>query len=183
MRSSMFSKPTDVTPYGSLVYLKHYVGDTGNGIFLVDIGLGEPIEHDSPKEPYFNRQSKNLQSKLRNLVDMRPSNLANQLVYSRDRIKERLSYRERHGGGLVVPNQKSSLGDFVYWILDSNGISSKNFDSPTSKTSRDLSFALCTKIGEMGLYLISVHRYRNPKNDRYQYDTLRFDLANYFKQD
>lgn len=118
-------KPRDTSIFGSIGYLKenlNYLGGIGYysvGLFLTDLGFKEPGYKAGSGDAYKNGRAMDLESKLRELVNIRIERLKGQLQMAEERVKK-LKLKERS----TIPN----LGTVIIDILKDYKINSENFD-------------------------------------------------------
>ena len=177
-------KPVYTNPYSSLVYLKHYVGYEGIGIFLVRIGLQENPYDGESKSPYFDILAEHLKKNLRDLVDVRSNSLIDKLSISEEIIKNILE-NENGVKNHMIKNVgvNSSLGDSIYWILQQTKIEPKHFDENSSRSMQERKIVICKQIGAFSLedILPRANQFK-PRDLRTQYDYLRGYLPKHFNQ-
>jgi hypothetical protein len=177
-------KPLDISPYGSLFYLNHYIGLSGIGIFLVRIGLQESPCRTMSRVPYFGLMSTHLQKSLRDLVKVRATSLDSRLNDSEEQIKDILGKELRLNEGVLNgPNLNYSLGDAVCWILKQEELGPKYFGERVSTSMKERKIHVCNQIGAFTLEdVLPRANQAKPKDPRTQYDYLRGYLPRHFNK-
>ncbi len=192
-------KPIDETPYGSLVYLKHYVNLEGVGIFLIAAGIKESPCYRIPNpNSSKERLSEQFKDYLRKKVEIRAGRLDDQLIMTQDSVRTYLETIEKDGYTIVEPiedkdiekgkytvvnpSNKSTLGEAILWILKRNGITSESFvrnlKKPNKLSPKNVEMLKVAKrISNSSLEDILVRAlHQRPKDARIQYDFLSYYL-------
>ncbi len=182
MNPIQHNKPSNITPYSSLIYLRHYVGKEGIGRFITKAGVTEPSFTGGSREPFLNVLAENFESYLRKLVNMRPERLPEQLIKTETEIKELLQRLELEAYKPKGLDTKSSLGESLLWILNVNGVTSEYFDVRAKINLKTKMLSVSERIGQISLEnLLPRAIHQKPKDRRMQYDYLRGYLPRYFK--
>jgi hypothetical protein len=166
----------------SLGYLRHYIGKEGIGRIILDFGLNETAYQEGPMPEHLHYLADEFRNRLRRIVERRPGRLPGEIIRADVSLVDYLKRCELEKKVFDLPDQSSSLGEVLGWVIKVNGVGHKHFENPTTHSLRRQMFDFSDKVARTSLAIIELSDLQRPKDHQLQYEYLRGYLPQYFNK-